>query len=533
MNADSQTQKERRSRAEQHGNIYNNVIRVVFTAIIVSCEIAIIYISFYYLNKQFVWLNYLLTAAATVTVVTVYARHLNSAYRMFWMIVIVANPLLGLICYALFGRRNVTRRMEKKYQKAHDRLDGMLTQHPEHPKVLRGMDADMAGCAVYLTRQKYPLYAGTEAYFFGDTNEALQAQIEELRKAKKFIFMEYFAIEMKESFQKVLAVLMEKAKEGVEVRIFYDEIGSSKNINRRFIDLMERCGIHCRVFNPIAPVFNVFMNNRDHRKITVIDGRVAFTGGYNLANEYFNISHPYGRWKDAGVMLRGKAAETFTFLFLENWNVTSKKPCPADENWEYLSFAGGEKPYHTKASSGFVQPFADSPLENERIGEEVYMNILRSAKKYVWITTPYLIITDEMRRELTGAAKRGVDVRIITPGIPDKIMVYQETRSYYQHLISGGVRIYEYRPGFLHEKMILSDDRMACVGTLNMDYRSFYLHFEDGVMFYGGPIIGQIRRDTEEILRVSEEVTSRYAREAQSLLLRMIRGFLRVIAPML
>lgn len=357
--------------------------------------------------------------------------------------------------------------------------------------------------------------------------------------------MEYHAIEDKQSFGELKEILARKAKEGVEVRLFYDDIGSIGFINTDFIQRMEAEGIQCRVFNRLMPVLNVFMNNRDHRKITVIDGKIGFTGGYNLADEYFNITHPYGYWKDTGVRLEGDAVRSLTVMFLEMWNAIKG----TDTDYTPYFLQDGAQPHEAglagsvgvtqsdaniaaDSASGFVQPYADSPLDGEPVGENVYMGVVKAASEYVYFTTPYLIISDEMSRELCLAAKRGVDVRIVTPGIPDKKLVYRVTRSYYAQLASAGVRIFEYTPGFLHAKQCVSDDVTATVGTINLDYRSLYFHFENGVFLHRCEAVQKVREDFEDIFPVCREVTEQYAKK-QSAAMKFGQCVLRLIAPLL
>ena len=322
----------------------------------------------------------------------------------------------------------------------------------------------------------------------------------------------------------ILNVLKDRAAHGVEVRIFYDDVGSIGFINHDFRKRMEENDIACRVFNPIIPVLSVFMNNRDHRKITVIDGKVGFTGGYNLANEYFNITHPYGHWKDTGIRLEGDAVKSLTVMFLEMWNAVKK----TDQDYQkYLP----ETDYQAK-QDGFIQPYADSPLDDEHVGESVYMNLIAHAKKEIYFTTPYLIITDEMNRALGLAAKRGGDVRIITPGIPDKKLIYKVTRSYYAGLVRQGVRIYEYTPGFIHAKQCVCDGEAATCGTINMDYRSLYLHFENGAFLYNCDAVKEMRKDFEHIFAESTEVTEKY-KSGRSAVLRGTQCLLRLFAPLM
>jgi cardiolipin synthase len=309
----------------------------------------------------------------------------------------------------------------------------------------------------------------------------------------------------------------------VEIRLLYDDFGSVAKVGHEFARRLQREGIHCHAFNPASPFLNLFMNHRDHRKITVIDGKVGFTGGYNLADEYFDLVRPYGKWKDTGVRLEGEAVRSLTAVFLELWYVQIRKKEPADI---YLNVC------HTVEAEGFVQPFADNPLEEDRIAENVYMNLINQANHSLYIMTPYLIITDEMTHALGLAAKRGVDVRIITPGIPDKKTVYAVTRSYYAGLSGQGVRIFEYTPGFCHAKQCICDGEIASIGTSNLDYRSLYHHFENNVLLYGGSAVEAIREDFEDLFPQCEEVTGKY-RKGRGAVLMTWQCILRLFAPLM
>ena len=454
----------------------------------------------------------------------IYGKDMNAGFKLPWIIAILAFPVLGLCLYFLFGRPGATKHMRQHFEKIDADLEGTLVQDENVIKNLEATDFAVANQARYLWKcAGYPAWQNTDVEFHKTAEEGLEAQKRELRKAKKFIFMEYHAIEESSAFLELKEILVQKAKEGVEVRVFYDDVGSFVFINKDFIKRMEAVGIQCRVFNPMHPFLNIFMNNRDHRKITVIDGKVGFTGGYNLAEEYFNRTHPYGYWKDTGIMLTGDAVRNLTVMFLEMWNAVRKTDMDYDK---YLP-----KVEYTAKDQGFVQPYADSPLDHETTGENVYMNLIKNAKHEIFFTTPYLIITDEMSRELRMAARRGVDVRIVTPGIPDKKMVYQMTRSYYSELARNGVRIYEYTPGFIHAKQCVCDGESATVGTINMDYRSLYLHFENGVLMYHYDAVAEIRKDFEDIFAASTEVTEKY-NGRKSVPARMGRGVLRLFSPL-
>ena len=322
-----------------------------------------------------------------------------------------------------------------------------------------------------------------------------------------------------------LTILKQKVKEGVEVRFMYDDMGSLTMLPFRYYQKLESYGIKCIAFNHFVPFISAVMNTRDHRKITVIDGNVGFSGGFNLADEYINAKVKYGHWKDTGVMIKGEAVWNLTLMFLTTWNASLN------------TFEDYDK-YHPRhyicpeiSPNGYILPYGDSPLDNKPVGKNVYLNMINQAQKYIYIDTPYLIINDEIKNALCLAVRRGVDVRIITPGIPDKKMVFKVTRSYYEPLVNGGVRIYEYTPGFIHAKNFVCDDKIATVGTINLDYRSLYLHFECGVYMYDVPAIKDIKKDFLKTIAVSKEMTP------EDVVKGRFRGWLeailRLFAPLL
>ena len=469
-------------------------------------------------------ISLLFTLVAVIVVMRIYCGQGNAAFKMPWIISILAFPILGLSLYLLFGHREATRGMRKRFERISPEIINALRQETEVLKELEKQDFGVANQSRYLLNYgKYPLYNNTDVVFYNEASDAFEAQLEELKKAERFIFMEYHAIEEATAFARLREVLADKVKQGVEVRLIYDDVGSIGFIDAAFVKRMEAVGVQCRMFNPVTPVFNIFMNNRDHRKITVIDNRVGFTGGYNLADEYFNIVHPYGYWKDTGVKITGDAVESLTAMFLEMWNAMKHT------DTDYAGYLA--TPPYQAVEKGFVHPYADSPLDAEYVGENVYLNLIKHAKHYVYIDTPYLIISDEMRRELCLAAQRGVDVRIITPGIPDKKLIYNMTRSYYNSLVSKGVRIYEYTPGFMHAKQVICDGEVATVGTVNFDFRSLYHHFENGVLLYGYDCIEDIRRDFKATMEASHEVTQDYRTGRKPYVIG--QAFLRLFAPLL
>ena len=539
-------------RRKESRDVKNSIGRAFFAVLALCLQIGWIVSVINRAGTAYPYVQIVTNVLVLVVAVAIVNQSRSSASKNLWILLVLTFPVLGLILYLLVGQPWATHTMRKRFESIDRSLILNLQQDPD---VLHALEVEDAGAAAqmrYLQAWcKFPAYRNTQVEFHADTDAAFGALKAELKKAEKFIFMEYHAIECSSSFFEIEEILAERVRAGVEVRLFYDEVGSVAFIDRGFVRRMEEQGIQCRAFNPILPIASAFMNNRDHRKITVIDGRVGFTGGYNLADEYFNrgvapkssiwsstfghraepetqrvsaLTHPYGYWKDTGVLLRGDAVRSLTMLFLEMWNAEKRTD---DSFLRYIC-----RDQEPNLSDGYVQPYADSPLDDERVGENVYMNLLKNARRYCWITTPYLILDDEMLQELTLAAKRGVDVRIITPGVPDKKLVFRLTRSYYAQLARCGVRIYEFAPGFMHAKQMVSDDSTAVVGTINLDYRSLYLHFEDAVLLYRCSAVRDVRADFEATFPKCREVTADYSR-GQPLRTRVVQSLLRLLAPLL
>ena len=512
-------------RSDRNRTTGNSIGRALFAAIALGLQIYWIVALATYASTFSRYISIAVDALVFFLVVFIHGGKHSSASKYLWMVLIMLFPLLGLCLYLLAGQPWATRSMQKRFENISRDLSERLPQDENLLSRIEEEDISIHRQMHYIQRfNKYPVYENTQVEFHPETDMAFARLKAELKKARKFIFMEYHAIELSACFMEIEEILTERASAGVEVRIFYDDIGSLSFIEPRFVKRMEARGIRCRVFNPIMPFISAFMNNRDHRKITVIDGKVAFTGGYNLADEYFNVKSPYGHWKDTGIMLTGDAVVSMTVMFLEMWNAVKKY------DRDYSRYTA--RPKEIRPSDGYVQPYADSPLDDERTGEAVYMNILKNALHYCWIATPYLILDEEMRSELALAAKRGVDVRIFTPGIPDKKLVYRLTRSYYPDLLKAGVRIFEYTPGFLHAKQMVSDDTTAVVGTINLDYRSLYMHFENAVLMYKCAAVRDIRADFETMQPKCREITKDQAAK-HPFIKRTVDKFLRLFSPLL
>lgn len=328
-----------------------------------------------------------------------------------------------------------------------------------------------------------------------------EQMLKDLKSARHYIFLEYFIITEGSMWNEILDVLLKKVQEGVEVRLIYDDFGSLGRIPDQYYKMLEKSGIKAMAFNPLVPFVSAVMNNRDHRKIMVIDGHTAYNGGINLSDEYINRIHPHGHFKDTGVRYHGEAVWNFTLMFLEMWNAFR----PEDKNFgPYMPHVYHPEPFRGK---GYVQPFSDSPLDDETVAENVYLELIQQAERYVDIYTPYLAIDNEMQTALCMAAKRGVTVRLLIPAITDARMTHMLTHSYLESLIQSGVHVYEYTPGFVHAKSFVVDDKLAVIGTINMDYRSLYLHFECGALHYETDAVAQLRQDTESTFRQSREMT--------------------------
>ena len=518
----------RETTLEKKAAAKNGIGRLVFAAFSILLEISLIVLLFTKLNQYATWINTLTRFVALILVLGIYGQHKTSTMKMPWIMLIMAFPIMGVILFLLVGLNGSTWKMRNRFQLIDSVLMPKLPQNHGILETMKEKDMDAATIAAYINRYSgYPIYQNTDIRYFDDALKGLEAQLEDMSKAEKFIFMEYHAIENKDAWHRIQTVLEERIKAGVEVRVFYDDMGSIGFINTDFVEKMESVGIQCRVFNPFAPGLNFFLNNRDHRKITVIDGKIGFTGGYNLANEYFNLTHPYGQWKDTGVRLEGDAVKSLTATFLEMWNAIKDSDKDDTDIEKYLMTSN-----YSAKENGYIQPYADSPMDEEQVGEEVYISMVNKANRYCYFMTPYLIITDEMTHALSLAAKRGVDVRIITPGIPDKKIIYGVTRSFYNSLVRNGVRIFEWKPGFCHAKMSIADDKMATCGTINLDYRSLYHHFENGCFMYDCNAVKEIKKDFDNTFTACREVTEQY-QTGRSSILRLSQLFLRLFAQLL
>ena len=437
-----------------------------------------------------------------------------------WIILILLFPIFGTILLITLSSNYAHSKLLKNIFKSEKEYQQYLNQDIKIRKEIDENDLD--NLKYIVDRSKYPVTKNNKITYYDYGEKFYPELLKELNKAEKFIFLEYFIINKGQMWDGILKILKEKASQGVEVRILYDDMRSIAMLSTKYPNELKKMGIKCIPFNKVSPFKGIFMNNRDHRKMTIIDGKVAFSGGVNLSDEYININSKLGIWKDNGIKIEGDAIWNLTIMFLTMWNANIK------EDKDILKFKHEFK--NTEKIDGYVVPYGVAPLHEDLIGEDVYINIINSAKKYLYIMTPYLIIDTDMTNALIRAAKRGVDVKIIVPGIPDKKIVYTQTSSFFELLSNGGVKIYKFTKGFVHSKVYVSDDKRAVVGTINMDYRSLYLHFENGIYMENVKEIKDVKKDMDETLKDCKRLNDK---DIKSSIFKSIwQSILRLFAPL-
>lgn len=445
--------------------------------------------------------------------------------KITWLVIIMVMPVFGalLLWYTQseIGHRALKARLNKLLSQTKESI-------PQSGQVLKELCMENPGAAAlarYVHRSGcYPVYGRTAVTYFPLGEDKFAELLKQLETAEHFIFLEYFIVDEGVMWGRILEILAKKAAEGVDVRVMYDGTCEFSTLPYDYPKRLKALGIRCKMFAPLSPMISTHYNYRDHRKILVIDGHTAFTGGVNLADEYINHIKKYGHWKDTAVMLKGDAVKSFTLMFLQMWGVTEKTL----EVEHFLNYAT----FPPERAKGYVLPYGDCPLDNDKVGERVYMDILNRARRYVHIMTPYLILDGEMEAAIKFAAERGVEVILMLPGVPDKIAAYALAKTHYASLLDSGVKIYEYTPGFVHAKVFVSDDREAVVGTINLDYRSLYHHFECAVYLYDVDCIPAIEADYQETLKKCRRVSMETLRHEKRWM--KILGFvIKTIAPLM
>ena len=498
--------------------------RLVITVVLVLLQAFWLFAVFNWLSEYAQWISRTGLALSVIMCLALIRQDSTvPEFKISWMILFMLMPVQSGLLYLLWGNKRPVFGLRRRLERAGQAMDPTRRPDPAAEEQLEKADPRAAMTAKYLhDYAPAPVCSGTAVKYYPDGQSMFADMLPALRSAEHSIYVESFIIGMGELWGQIHEILRQKAAAGLDVRVIYDDAGCLSLLPHNYAEILQADGIRAFSFNRCVPVLNLVMNNRDHRKIMVIDGKIGFTGGVNLADEYINKLKRFGYWKDSGVRLEGPGATSLAGIFLTFWK--AKYP---DEEIDPARDLPEVKPQETDC---LVQPFADSPVDREAVAKNTYLELINQAQKRLYICTPYLILDNDLLSCLRLAAKRGVDVRIYTPGVPDKPTIYQLTRSYFPHLLRAGVKIYSYTPGFLHAKTWLMDDRIAAVGTVNLDYRSLYLHFENSVLIYGGAVLDDVRRDLAEIERESAAVTLADCRTG--FFGTMYSAVLRLVAPL-
>ncbi len=500
--------------------------RRIFVALIILIQLAIFLVLLYSGSIYSKALSIIFSAVSLAVSLHILVRKDKGAYKLTWVFLIMLFPVFGGLFYLLIHVQSSNKQFTKRLDKIENLSRELYIMPQDRMAEAKSCISSHLRQIDYLQNTAgFPVYKKTRTEFLPSGERMLKVMLEELSKAEKYIFMEFFIIEEGVMWDSILNVLKDKAAQGVEVRLMYDDMGCFLRLPANYSKMLAESGIKCTVFNPFRPLLATIQNNRDHRKIAVVDGVCAITGGVNLADEYINAVERFGVWKDAALLLKGEAAWSFTLTFLRMWALSN------NVSEDYMSFYPWKDKDCEISDDGWVIPYADSPLDYENVGENVYLEMISSSKNYLYICTPYLVVDDSMIAELSLAAKSGVDVRIITPRKWDKWYVHMTTRSYYRDLIAAGVRIYEYSEGFIHSKTFVSDDETAVVGTINMDFRSLYLHFECAAWMCKSSAIAQVKKEFIDTLDICEEITAESCR--YNFFMRLIQNIFRLFAPLM
>lgn len=508
--------------------LFKFFLRLIFSRlfwIIISLIIQIILIILLFsFGMHIIWIYGGFTLISIIIVLFIVNSKRNPSYKIAWIIPLLLFPGFGVLLYTVYKLQFSIRFMRKRLNEEQNISKKYLKQDLSLLNSLKDKDKCFYNLVKYIDNvSNYKLYGINDIVYFNDGEFLYNDLLMELSNAREYIFLEFFIIDKGYMLDNILNILKEKVKNGVEVRIMYDGMGSLFTMHNDFVKQLESYGIKCRVFSPLKPIFSFHYNYRDHRKLCIIDGEVVYTGGFNIADEYINKKTRFGYWKDSGIKIKSLVVNSFVVMFLELWNIDTKK----NEFSKYL-----RSDSYVSDKKGYVIGYGTSPLSEYELGKRIYLDIINNAKDYVYIMSPYLILDDEMLAALTYASLRGIDVKIFMPSIPDKKFVYYLGRSFYEELIDVGIEIYEYKFGFNHSKIFLSDDNKAVVGTINMDYRSLYLHFENGCYIYNSDVIKDIKKDFKDTMDNSNRINKKNIKE-YNIIKRIIGRILRFLAPLM
>ncbi len=478
--------------------------RIMITLVLLGLQILLLYYVFSYVRLSTGLLT-IFNVLGAIAVVVIVNSDDNPAFKLAWIIPVCVFPVFGVALYLFISANPGSRHLKQQIDRRVEETRGLMRTERRVIEKIKKEPSGFRNISYYLQYSNHmPCYDHTKVTFFPLGEDKFDDMLKELEKAEHFIFLEYFIIHRGYVWNSILKILEKKVKQGVEVRVMYDGMCMLSHLPYRYPETLGKLGIKTKIFEPIRPLLSTAQNNRDHRKILVIDGRVAYNGGVNLADEYMNRIERFGHWKDTAVKLEGEAVRSFTVMFLQMWN--AEKTGMVDYE-KYLLPRGS---FPSEGASGYVIPYNDDPTNKLDVAKDVYMDILYKARQYVHIMTPYLVPDNEMLTALIFAARRGVDVKIIVPHIPDKKVVYAMARTYYPQLLEGGVQIYEYTPGFVHAKEFITDDNKAVVGSINLDFRSLYQHFECATLILKNPVIYDIEKDFQDTLEKCRKVDMQY-----------------------
>lgn len=502
-------------------------ITIVLVAILIQIAIWVVIFSYLennpYLSGMF---NFLMGIVSILIIISIINKNEQEVFKLPWIVIVLIAPVFGSLLYLALGRNPLSKKQIERCKRVKDKIESKIFDNIDVDSDLKKENLEAYGQSMYIKKaSKSPVFKNTSTSYLSSGEKFYQVMLESLKEAKDYIMLEYFIIASSKMLDGILDILYQKVKDNVEVFLMYDDIGTWGRLSTKQHKYIESKGIKIVKFNPFKPVFSVVHNNRDHRKIMVVDGKVGIMGGINIGDEYINIEHPFGYWKDSAVLLKGDAVNSLVSIFAENYNAYCKK--------EYEIKVENYFRYNNKEiSEGFVQPFKDGPfpMDKDHVGETVYSNLINQAKKYIYITTPYLIVSYNFLLQLANASKRGVDVCIITPHIPDKKIINIMTKSNYQMLIESGVKIYEFKDGFIHAKNFIVDDVYAVCGTINLDYRSFVHHFECGVWMYKSEAVLEMKEDFIDLINNKTILIEDYK---LSFFKKIIKSVLNLFSPLL
>ncbi len=493
-------------------------ISILFVLLCLIFQLSVVYFLYLTLENYFAFIRVIYSFFCLYFIFKIIKESKSYSFILPWIIIFMIIPIPSTIFY-------ISIRLNKRFSNFYKNVIASEENSKKYliqDEKIREEYKNNSSLKYISDFANYPVTCNNKIDYYSLGDYSLEPILEELNKAKKFIFIEYFIIAPGKFWNSILEVLEKKASEGVDVRVIYDDLGSYTTLPSNYYKKLEKKGIKCIPFNKIKLFRGIIMNNRDHRKILVIDGKVAFSGGINIADEYINEVERFGHWKDNCFKITGDAVWNYTVMFLTLWNAIRK------DDLDYSKFKYKSS---NKLTNGYVVPYGETPLDDENVGEDIYLNMINNSNKYLYIMTPYLIIDSNLVVALVLAAKRGVDVRIIIPGIPDKKMVYGVSKSYVDPLLKGGVKVYKYTPGFIHSKVFVSDDVRATVGTLNMDYRSLYLHFECGCYFEKTDVIKDIKKDVDETLEKCDLIKPED--QKTNIFKSFIQSVLRLFSPLM